>query len=196
MAVDIRDTGVSPLNASLLPPLSRQLDPRHTAGPHLARSPTPALPSACCPVASRFLARGQPSQQPGPSTTRPGQLTSSEQSLRPADAVYPSAVGGGEFLEKNQRVKWTMTISNPYLRTNQKSLTETVIPTNPSRDANPVRPRRQCHRDGRRRNSPLPRHPTANRRATNRVRQDTAHRGNRESLSRSRRSPRQKNMSD
>ena len=97
MAVDIRDTGVSPLNASLLPSFPRQLDPRHTAGPHLARSPTPALPPACRPVASRFLARGQSSQQSRPTAARPGQLASSQQSLRPADGVDPGEMVGGEF---------------------------------------------------------------------------------------------------
>lgn len=96
MAVDVRDIGVSPLNASLLLSLSRQLDPRHPAGPHHARSPTPALPSACRPVASRLVARRQPGKQPGTPATRSEQLASSKQSLRPADALNPSAVDGGE----------------------------------------------------------------------------------------------------
>ena len=98
MAVDIRDTEVSPLNASLLPSLSCQLNPRHPAGSQRARSSTPSLPSARCFVASWLLTCGQPGQQPGPPTSRSEQLTSSRQSLRPADALDPGEVDGGESL--------------------------------------------------------------------------------------------------
>src|SRR5579871_1195956 len=103
MAVDIRDTEVSPLNASLLSSLSCQLDPRHPAGSHRARSPTPALSSACRSVTSWLISRCQPGQQSRTSVTRSKQLASFKKYLRPAEALNPSALdsGGSKFSEAN-----------------------------------------------------------------------------------------------
>lgn len=63
-----------------------------------------------------------------------------------------------------------------------------ALPANANRDADAVRPRRQCHPDGRRRDSALPADTAADRRAADRVRQDTAHRRNRQSVPCARRS--------
>lgn len=132
MAVDIRDIGVSPLNASLLPSFSRQLDPRYTAGPHNPRSPTPALPSACRSVASRLLTRSEPGQQPGPPATRPEQLASSKQSLRPVDALDTIAVDGGESCFFSEPIIFAP-LPCPYLAS-------PASPSSPSSPASPASP--------------------------------------------------------
>jgi len=171
MAVHISDNEVSPLNASLLPSSSPSIRPRHAAGPFLARSPTPALPPACRFVPGRLVARSQPGKQSGSLAARSKQLASSEQSFRPADAVNSSPLDRRKLRRTQAHTHAHTHLLHHETRTLQlQSLTTSVaLPTNPNRDANAVRSRRQRHSDRRRRNRPIPGDIAANRRAADRV---------------------------